>query len=622
MKINKYFLGLAVVLAGFTSCNTDVEGDYYSTNFDNISFDSSSKTVSVTNTESSATIPVRLTRGNTANAYTAHYTTTASEEGIFSDGGNGSVSFAAGEGEAVINLTANNLEKEVTYTCTLTLSETDVATADTITNSQNNTFTITVTRAGDWTNWGKWNSAGTATFTYVNFWEGDDPGLPFVYRRNESKPSQYQFRLSNWGYGVDLFLNYDSETGRVSCPSQFTGYTHSTYGDVYVADLATYCILTEQDYDENTDYGTFDEVQGIFTIPLTYYVDAGVFGYDPEYLYIDGIVRADYTSELAYAGVFTDVAGNTFAVGNLTAGADVKTAKALVVSTSDDMSAVADAIAAGDVETTDVEPGTIYVPIPEGLSGKLQIVTVVIVDGEIKSVASAPFEYYGGAASPWESLGMGVYYDDFIYAMYTEGNPTAEPYEVEIEQNTETPGIYRMINPYGEGFVYYQYAESYKPSNIEINAEDPEGVYIPLQTTGLTLDNNDGEMSIGSYGGYMLSLGRYEFETLKEYGYFGELKDGVITLPSFDRKDQETGEVLYTYQGVVGFSDGLTYAAYNDGFKLILPEAVSAQVRAKAHANSKARNFARRLGVKPFCGVMSDKRMVKKVLMPSKMRSK
>ena len=120
MKINKYILGLAVaVLGGFTSCNTDVEGDYYSTGFENVSFEVKSASVSVVVDESTVTIPVNITRGNVASAYTAHYTAAASADGIFSDDANGTVTFAEGQGTATINVKAANLEKEVPYITSL-----------------------------------------------------------------------------------------------------------------------------------------------------------------------------------------------------------------------------------------------------------------------------------------------------------------------------------------------------------------------------------------------------------------------------------------------------------------------------------------------------------------------
>ena len=119
MKANKYLMGLVVALAGLTSCNTDVEGDYYSSDFANVSFDSKGTSVSLKNTESTATIPVRVTRAKTEGAYTATYTAEASAPGVFTESGNGTVSFADGEGSAIINVTANNVEKEVNYTYTL-----------------------------------------------------------------------------------------------------------------------------------------------------------------------------------------------------------------------------------------------------------------------------------------------------------------------------------------------------------------------------------------------------------------------------------------------------------------------------------------------------------------------
>ena len=77
MKANKYLMGLVVALAGLTSCNTDVEGDYYSSDFANVSFDSKGTSVSLSNTETTATIPVRVTRAKTEGAYTATYTAEA-----------------------------------------------------------------------------------------------------------------------------------------------------------------------------------------------------------------------------------------------------------------------------------------------------------------------------------------------------------------------------------------------------------------------------------------------------------------------------------------------------------------------------------------------------------------
>ena len=298
------------------------------------------------------------------------------------------------------------------------------------------------------------------------------------------------------------------------------------------------------------------------------------------------------------------------------AGPDVTEISSIVVEASADPSAVADAIAAGDVEATVSEiADQIYVPVTEGLTGKLQIVSAVIVDGEVKSVANAPFEYYGGAASPWESIGIGLYTDDMVYPLYTEDGSSAT-YEVEIEENKDYPGLYRLVDPYGPNFPYYAYAKSYTSAAIEVDATDPEAVYIFEQTTGLDL--GDGEISILSEGGnYYAYYGPDYYDALKTNGYFGKLENGVITFPSFNKKN-DAGEVQYTYQGWASLAGTGDYRMGRNGeWKIVLPEAVTASARAKAAKRAMARSFAHHLNA--FDKTKSRvKKHVRLMLVPNK----
>jgi hypothetical protein len=113
------------------------------------------------------TIPVRVVRATTTGSLTANYTAAASDEGIFTDSGNGSVTFADGEGVAIITVNANNLEKGKDYTYTLTFGAAEAATADTITNSQNLQTVIKIHSDYNWV------SAGTCTFVDYTFSDGD-----------------------------------------------------------------------------------------------------------------------------------------------------------------------------------------------------------------------------------------------------------------------------------------------------------------------------------------------------------------------------------------------------------------------------------------------------------------
>jgi hypothetical protein len=289
---------------------------------------------------------------------------------------------------------------------------------------------------------------------------------------------------------------------------------------------------------------------------------------------------------MAAQGVFTDLAGNVFAQATAELGADATNVKAVVIEADADPEAVADAIVAGELEAYDVTSGIINVPIPEGLSGKLQIVLVVIVDGVAKTICYSPFEYYGGAASPWQSIGIGLYTEDFVGSLFGVDPVT---YEVEIEENNDTPGLYRMIYPYDGKFPYNEAGDwdASATYNVEVNAEDPEGVYILPQSIGI--DWGYGPTGIASMGGYYLASGD-PYDELKAEGYFGTLVDGVITLPVFERETSDGGTAIF--QGVTIMGTSTYYGCSNGAFKLVLPEAVSSEARARA---AKANTFARHL---------------------------
>ena len=125
----------------------------------------------------------------------------------------------------------------------------------------------------------------------------------------------------------------------------------------------------------------------------------------------------------------------------------------------------------------------------------------------------------------------GKWRDDLIANLYSLSSATFNPnpeIEVEIYQRRDIPGFYRM-KVYGEAFmtemaggpVNYQSQDLY----TTVDARDPEKVFIPYQSTGLTLSNNDGELSIASdvSENFMMD---------ESAGQYGTLKDGIITFPA------------------------------------------------------------------------------------------
>ena len=114
---------------------------------------------------------------------------------------------------------------------------------------------------------------GTGTYTYSLFWEGEDPDLVI-----SKSSADNTFRISHWGYDVNFEFTWDPQTNQCTVAEQFTGYTHDSYGDVFVSDLPSYS--DEVTYEQFPCY--YDPATKTFTFNLIYYVSAGYFGMGPE----------------------------------------------------------------------------------------------------------------------------------------------------------------------------------------------------------------------------------------------------------------------------------------------------------------------------------------------------
>lgn len=403
MKINKYILGLAVaVLGGLTSCNTDAEGTIYNADLEHVTFDGTSTSVSLTVDESSTTIPVTINRGVVANASTVTFKAVASEAGIFSNDVNNTITFAPGQNSATFNVTAANLQKDQSYTYTLSLSDAAIATADTITGvKQNKVYTIKVSRAGDWTEWEPWNEAGTAVYKFAGITlSGDQVDLKFYYRQNTAIPTKQQFKLEKWFAGADFIIDYDTETKAISFSDTFTGYTHPDYGDIYITDVSQY--LPEY-------VGSFDEEKGIITLPVYYYDAEGGWGYNYEYIYIDGYVRADYTIDIAYFGRLTDAEDNNFLLADISFAKDVEYVKYALV-TAEEVDATIAGLADGSIAGEKLtESGRVQFPVAE--SGTYYLVAVAFAGGKAVNAETAKIKFSTGGEIPetWTPKFIGEY---------------------------------------------------------------------------------------------------------------------------------------------------------------------------------------------------------------------
>ena len=152
-------------------------------------------------------------------------------------------------------------------------------------------------------------------------------------------------------------------------------------------------------------------------------------------------------------------------------------------------------------------------------------------------------------AWPWELLGTGKFRDDWL-TTYWNGNDVE--IEVQIHKHKTREGIYMIEEMYGWPFLTEFFGGSqaaiesqaglfYTPTNITLNASNPDEVFFPRQFSGIT----------DSEAGY----GDYEIATVSG----GTLKDGVVTFPA-------SGLALFCEKGGV-------YANKNANFRLMLPGA-------------------------------------------------
>lgn len=638
MKKYKYFTLALLSVLGLASCD---ESDYEYTapeavqgsqiyfpvsNPAKVELDelSGSFSLQITRIDSTEAINVPLTVKSTATNYTVPE----------------SVAFEKNQKTADITIDYTNLVYDVMDTITITINSNSVSPYGI------SEYKVVVGAPAPWTPWCKtkaeWVKAGmdadawplsdmdtTCTYTYTQIFGGDETKLPISYRQSTIDPEQAQIMIENWlkleenPLGVSLVLDYTPSTGKISIEPQKTGFTDDGVGDFYITDVTHWQGAEIPGY-----ISTYDKQSGLITLKTAWMAGenhSACYGYGDEYVQLDGFYIPDYSINAVFEGTLTDATQSTFALLNVASlGVDVESVKALVVTKDDDAAAVADAIAAGEVEAVDLVVGNNKLELGD-MTGELQIVAVSMAEGEVKVVESYGFEYYGsGNASPWKTLGKALYTDDIIVTWFSPDGYTPFPpetYEVEMQENNEQPGLYRLVDPYGPTTCPYH--SMLVNSNVSmpaagkylvINACDPEGVYVEHQ--GLGINWGEGEVGFVTEGARY--IGRYPFETIKEAGLFGKLENGVITFPSFEitKNDQPTGNY---YQGLITLDGSPAYyRGMNGAISVTLPDAVTPSAVKKAQ-KSQVRSMQGNFAKRSMFEVGTAKR-VNRILVPREMK--
>lgn len=383
--------------------------------------------------------------------------------------------------------------------------------------------------------WSEWKVINTGTFNLAQYWTGTHSELPIYYREYLLNNEDAQFYIPGVANSMDLTIDYNRQTGACQVlPQRAT--VSSKYGQIWVCDLPHYPLQPGLTYD---DYPcTYDAEKGLITLNLIYFVSTemegganGYFGMGEESIQFDGFKQYDYTFSMEFKGHYVDNNGTDNAVIATTKGVDVSKYLLTVIAEDEDAQATVSGMLDGTVPCdTLTESGFYAYPLTE--SGNYKALAITFdAEGNVLEAFAKDFEFYAvGQENPWVSLGMATYTDDLVLSLFGNDPMT---YKVEILENQEQPGLFRMVDPYGPNFPMYPYASSYaEGSYIEIDATDPEGVWIEnIQSTGLDIQNN-GLMSVVSMAWYLVATTEGATkEDAKEAGLCGVYADGVITFP-------------------------------------------------------------------------------------------
>lgn len=145
----------------------------------------------------------------------------------------------------------------------------------------------------------------------------------------------------------------------------------------------------------------------------------------------------------------------------------------------------------------------------------------------------------------WQSIGEGTYREDCMTTYFNVDNVS---YKVPMEEDKNHPGVYRLVNPYGEIYEYNDPGDwdDSEDHYMVINASDPKKVYIEQSHTGMAWSDY-GEVIIWSIAGLRIAQGREDVITP---GQWGTLANGIITFPASTlliRMDDYVEEGSYNY---------------------------------------------------------------------------
>lgn len=319
--------------------------------------------------------------------------------------------------------------------------------------------------------------------------------------------------------GVNFYVEFDdfsdvTDEGLIYCHIPIQGTTViSDNLQIMMSDIPTFFASAGLDGSRYENECYYDTTTGLLTLHIAYFLEgtSSWYGADIyEYLQLDGF--PNYSVNVEYGGMYFNRNNEFNIIGNFTAGADVKTIKAILMKTSDPAEAL-DAISNDEegVETYDVENSSFTKYYNYDGAGVYILFAVSLdADGEFAKFDYDKFEIpaFGGEDpnKGWTSIGQADFADGWITGAFNLNGVPIDVYDymfpVEIQMNDEQPGLYRMMEPWGPDFPISSENAYPATRNIEFWVEpDIEYVGFEPQPSGFGTKGWKGEMEIGDSAG-------------------------------------------------------------------------------------------------------------------------
>lgn len=358
------------------------------------------------------------------------------------------------------------------------------------------------------------------TVRIQNFW---DEGLPFIVTIDLSKEISDNVYLADLPYQETGGLVLNSDDGPVN-------YSSTLNFGLWMGQSLEWCLNKWPGCDKSCYYnastGTL-VLDGAFSCTD----DPGAwYNRHVDVIQFDGF--PDYSIDVEYLGIFIDTKGLMQAQATVTTGADVEEVR-LVNIPGNDYEEGYTGIVEGTMKYESIkgstEPQTVSFPITE--AGQYTVVAVAYGDKSPQQFDYSTYKVNIGADDPnkgWKSLGQGGLFD--VWSGY-QSKDTGEPFVwyVEIQESETTPGLYRMVNPYGAGTPLSSLNTADGEAYIVFDATVPECITLEPQATGFATEE-DGALSICNREGALYANGNSKEAIIANGAASTEIDGGVIVL--------------------------------------------------------------------------------------------